>query len=509
MNKYLFSLVLVTLNIINIYAQNSSDVLRFSMARTNSTARFEGAGSSFGAVGADQSSIGINPAGLGLFRKSDLSISLYRKSLEGEYLINPSGPIVISDNKLVALSNLGLVISQKPTRYSNWSNVNYYIGYNNSANFDQNISFNGKSKGSILHRFLENAIDPRYADGRGLHPDELDAFESGLAYETGALFDVSNDSTIYTYTNDLLEFRDSMISKNGEFVTDGFLGNLSFGLAGNYKEKFIFGGSLEIPLGSLEYNKNYNEIDPNNTLRPFKNLNFNDRVNSEISGLKVVLGMIYKPINNLRLGLSWHSPMWLSMIDNYNTSLSYSYYDSKGILDSNTSNSPDGVYNYSVSTPSKWIGSIAYVSKIGFINVDVDYFNPGNARFHFEEPSEQLYEKELNNDIDKQYKSVLQTRIGLEVPFDKFRFRGGFGFLSSPYENESEIFKTYSAGFGYRRKHFFIDLSGRFYSYKEAYIPFRTGNSDFNNDRIPDAVESLVLSTLNLNQYTLTLGFKF
>lgn len=507
MIKLIQSLSFILL-VLHSSAQNSSDILKFSLARTNGTARFEGAGSSFGAVGADQSCIGINPAGLGLFRKSEFSFGLYNVTLTGNYRVENSSREFSVQNNSTGISNLGLVITRSKGSYSKWTTINYYLGYNNASNFEQKLDFEGRSKGSILHRFLENSIDSRYSDGRGVHPDDLDDFESGLAYETGALYDISNDSNKIVYTNDLLEFRDSLIPKKGGYESEGFLGNFSLGVAANYNEKLILGGSLEIPLGYFENTKNYEEYDPQANFRPFRELKFTDYTHSELSGIKLVLGAIFKPVNQFRIGLSWHSPMWLSSNDSYNTTLSYAYNDKDGSYKSFSAASPDGIYQYKIIIPARWIGSIAFVSKYGFINADIDYFNPGHARFKFDELSELEYEEFLNTDIDKQYKSVLQTRIGIEIPLRKFRIRGGFAFLNSAYENDSSINNSISAGLGYRGKSVFIDLSARFNNYQEAYVPFITGNSDFDNNRTPDAVQTLVQSNMNLNQFMLTIGFK-
>ncbi|MGY0037592.1 hypothetical protein [Pedobacter sp. NJ-S-72] len=62
----------------NIYAQNGTyagDALRFSRTDYGSSARFKGLGNAQISLGGDISSIGGNPAGLGMFTRSEFSIT--------------------------------------------------------------------------------------------------------------------------------------------------------------------------------------------------------------------------------------------------------------------------------------------------------------------------------------------------------------------------------------------------------------------------------------------------
>lgn len=52
-----------------VMAQNQYDVVRYMDDDLNRTARFVGMGGAMSALGADISTIGTNPAGIGLFRE--------------------------------------------------------------------------------------------------------------------------------------------------------------------------------------------------------------------------------------------------------------------------------------------------------------------------------------------------------------------------------------------------------------------------------------------------------
>ena len=54
-------------------AQNEVDVLRYSITQPTGSIRTMAMGGAFGALGADIASMGINPAGIGMYRRGDVS----------------------------------------------------------------------------------------------------------------------------------------------------------------------------------------------------------------------------------------------------------------------------------------------------------------------------------------------------------------------------------------------------------------------------------------------------
>jgi hypothetical protein len=56
-------------------SQNVDDALRYSQIFYGGTARFTGMGGAFTAIGGDISSLSQNPAGLGVFRSSELTLT--------------------------------------------------------------------------------------------------------------------------------------------------------------------------------------------------------------------------------------------------------------------------------------------------------------------------------------------------------------------------------------------------------------------------------------------------
>jgi len=73
MKRYLTFIVLFACAITT--AQNINDVLRYSQENLQGTARFQGMGGAFGALGGDLSALNVNPAGSAVFNNSLLTFS--------------------------------------------------------------------------------------------------------------------------------------------------------------------------------------------------------------------------------------------------------------------------------------------------------------------------------------------------------------------------------------------------------------------------------------------------
>ena len=514
-HKLILSLFFILLcNSNQLFAQLTSDALRYTTIRPLSTGRAAGLNGSVGGIGADFNAIGLNPAGLGLFRKSDFTITgFYQVSNVNSILTGDPGNISserISDQ--FSLGGIGLVITSKP-KFSKWSNFNFSMGLHQTAAFNQKFFFEGKSQGTILNRYLELARDNNYDDGRGIHKDDLDGFEAGLAYEVGAIYDIDPDPNKYVYSSDLAGYRTYQLPKS-EFINEsGKAQDFSLSFAGNYSEFVSMGLTLAMPFGSYNLERTYKEKEAKtDEVLPFKELEFNENVSSSYNGIQGRFGIIVKPVNSFRIGLSWHTPTYHWFSDQFTTSLSYTFKDTKG-QESYERFSPDGYFTYRLTTPMKWIGSLAYVHKNGFINLDVDYYDPSRSKFNLtadtDNNAELIYQNQLNQDIKKQFKSVIQFRLGGEIALDKLRIRAGYGLLSSPYANVDDFSHSYSAGLGLRFKRVFLDLGYQLVNTEMGHIPFSTGNSDFNGDGKIDAVTSLATNTVNQNMLLATIGFKF
>src|SRR5512137_1600713 len=75
MKKIVSLSAIIFLTISGLFAQNVDDALRYSQIFYTGTARFMSMGGAFTALGGDMSTLSQNPAGIGVFRSSEISIT--------------------------------------------------------------------------------------------------------------------------------------------------------------------------------------------------------------------------------------------------------------------------------------------------------------------------------------------------------------------------------------------------------------------------------------------------
>ncbi len=503
MRKFLFVLT-IFLFAVQTNAQNGTDALRYSLLPNgNGTARSMGIGGAIGALGADFAAIGVNPAGLANYRTSEFVFSLgYNTTAVKSKLEGDEKNVAIAERSAkFNLNNIGFVGSRRPSR-GNWTTANWAVGVNRLANYGNSFYFDGIGKGSIINRFQEKA---NTALDKG---DGLNSFEEGLAEEANAIY---KSNLVNSYASDFDGSKSVVISKTQQAVINGRANEVVLSYAANYKEKIMIGATIGIPFVSFNENKTYEENDKISTngdkledVPYFKELVFRENLTQSGSGLNAKLGIIFRPTQKLRLGAAVHSPTIYSLTDNFNTEFIYNYVDGSGPV-SSTAKSPDGSFDYVLRTPTKFIGSAAYLfGKKGFISADVDYIDYSTMSFQFD--SDKATAIKVNQAIADNYKATVNLRVGAEYVKDIFRFRVGLSTLGLPskgFENKnyfSNATKIYTLGAGIRENKFYADL---------AYQISQSNTTDKPYLVSEDYSQPLVNKSRNQGQLIATVGFKF
>ena len=478
------------------WSQGLSDALRFSITTPGGTARTIGAGGAFGALGGDFGSISINPAGLGTYRASEFVISPGLQLNEATSIMQGTNEGFKTEEDYLGLENLGIVLSHRPIG-SDWFASNLAIGFNKVANFHNDFYFEGTTIGTITERFVELAD--------GLSVDQLDDFEAYPAYATGAIFDFEEDQL---YETDLSESPDQQVFKRQSIRQRGSTNELSFTWAGNYKNKMNIGFGVGIPFTSFEEIKTYEESDIENEIEFFDDLTFNEYLNTSGTGINVRGGFIFTPSRLLRVGMSFQSPTWYFLTDDYFTDLTYAFTDSNGAQEY-TEESPQGNFRYRFTTP--WIitasaGTIYSVGDInGFFSADLEYRDYTDGSFNLasysNDPDDRAYGRALNEEINSQLASAATLRLGTELAFQNLRLRGGLQIRQSYFEiDDKATDSNISLGIGFRADRFFLDIAYVGDKRSEGYIPYLTSDESRNQ---------FVENDYNTDKYVLTLGYKF
>src|SRR5688572_884577 len=166
---------------ISVKAQNEMDALRYSQSMFGSTARSFSMGGAFGALGADYSSMASNPAGLGVYRRSEFSFSMgfANRNSESDFLNRQYDENRFSSD----LPNLGMVFAFPKKREKGLKQFAFALGYHRTANFNSTSFYSGKNRdNSMLDSFIEDVRQYGGATSDDLYYDF--AYDAHLAYQT-------------------------------------------------------------------------------------------------------------------------------------------------------------------------------------------------------------------------------------------------------------------------------------------------------------------------------------
>jgi len=466
----LFSLLSIVVSF--SYAQTDVDALRYSTPGVQGTARNVALGNTMGTIGADISSISTNPAGIAKFSSTEFTLSpaISINKSSSTYLDNTT-----KDSKVkFQLANIGVVVV---SRYANsstnkkWNGLKFGIAVNRLANFNSNYFFSGyNSKNSLLNNYYEKLNDRDYIT------DSTDAadnypFDASIAYQLG-LISIDSLGNTYTATNNGNMQQEFSIQKSGG------INELAIGFASSYKEKIMVGASIGIPIVNYTERIRLEEKDVRDSAYDLNSFLNETYLKTRGVGFNLKVGIIGMPISNLRLSLAFQTPGILFMKDAYQTHMEADYASQSVIY---TGDSPDGASKYKYVQPWKMTAGAGYIHKYGLVAVEYEMSDASNSKIKIglNDANAKLYENYVNNLIKEKYGIFHTIKAGVEFKYDPIRIRGGIQYRTSPFKNASAptgintASLTFSAGIGYRGKHFFADLAYVQTNSKELYVPYQ------------------------------------
>jgi len=465
-----------------IFAQNETDALRYSRQATVGTARSVGLAGAIGAVGADFSSLSVNPAGIALYRGSELTVSpsLFWDNTTSSFLGNSYEESKYNFN----VGNLGFVSTYNLNREEGWISTSFGIGYNRTANFNRSILMNGINQQSSL---LDNFTD--YANS----PNDLNPFYEQLAYDVYLL---PYDTVTNEYWNDL---QNAGYGQNQRRTLDtkGSTGEYTFSFGANYNHRLYLGATFGIVRLRYEQDIIHSEQDPDNSVEFFDKFIFRENLRTTGTGYTFKLGAIARPLDALRVGFSYHLPVFYNLNDRFTTEME-GQYDPEEDLQPEIAYSPLGDYDFKLKTPSKFVGSVAItLGKIGLISMDYERVDYTKAKLNSRE-----YDFFNENDAIKGiYKAVNHFRVGGEFRLGTAYLRGGYAFSQSPYistePNTKANLNVFSAGLGMRSRFMFVDFGYSLSNIEEVYYMY-----------IPQMINGSKNKSAG-NNMIVTVGYKF
>ncbi len=452
-------------------AQDINEALNLSNTTVQGTARSIGFGGALGSVGGDFSALSVNPAGIGVYRSSELSFtpSFKINSSSSDFL----GVTTNDNNVRLNINNFGVVFTDAPRgkRYERrkWKAASFGLGVNRVADFNHDYTYTGVNNKSSASQAFE--ADANY--------DSLNLFSAGASANIGNAAGLLIRN--YGIYNTIVPFSGGITQLNTVRERGG-INEYTVSLGGNYQEKLLVGITIGIPHFSYTRNSDYSEtVVPGNAANPwnFQSFNYSSKIDIQGTGANVKLGAIYKITDYLRIGAAFHSPTYYSLSDvtDYGISSNVS-----GILyNVSTANDfPQRVFNYTFTTPVKGVLSATLIlKKFGFITADYEYVDYNTMRFRYPDGIDKStglsFAKEasdMNQVIKNTYQGASNFRVGAEVKVaHNFMVRGGFGYYSNPYKDAAQGSERMdiSAGLGYRTGRFFADVAlvSSSYQFKE------------------------------------------
>ncbi len=486
-----------------IQAQSSSETaLLFSRFNPGGSARIQGMGGVQTSLGGDYSSAFSNPAGLGMFNRSEVSITpgFNTAKITSSYLDNN----ITSSKTNLNIPGLGIVFQSEKEGRSGFLSGTFAITLNRVNNFNQTFSYEGvNNKNSIVDYFIQDAtgLPPESFSNNGNYFNT----PTGLAYnnfliEDSTFIDPNASRTEYVSVigtfpdnpndpNDPVDIRE--VFQLEDVISEGAQNQWNFSYGANLSDKVFLGAGIGFSSLRFQTKKTYSESDFNFVLdpnfNPLDNLVLEEELRISGSGINGTFGLIVRPIDMVQFGISYATPTLFKLTDSYRATMStlwndYDYYgDGRKILTDEGEETDEVITEYDLRTPAHLnIGGTFFFQKKGFISADVEIVNYSGAKYTSNMPG--ISFDGDNENIKRLYQSTVNYRVGGEYRFGNYRARAGFSYMPDPFQEEqngiSRQITSLSGGVGYRSEKFFLDFAVVYTEGKNSYRPYRVNSED-------------------------------
>ena len=477
----------------------------------NGTARYVGMGGAMEALGADLSTIGTNPAGLGLFRKGKVDLSFG--------LVSQTGMNKFSSlNKTnMSFDQIGVVFNVNKT-----PNVSFNIGFNyhKSRNFDQLLNaantLNNASQNKLTYQKYRNQVFQTQDDATYSQVDNL--YMKNLLY--------NNTTSAYYY------FPASGYLYNQQ--NKGYIGEYDMNLSANINDRVYLG--LTMGIHDVHY-KGYTEYTENfvHNANNIPGLTLNDSREITGTGFDVKFGAIVRPMaeSPFRLGAYVHTPVWYDLTTSNYTELT------DGTLRPSIGES----YDFRVNTPWKF-GLSAGTTLADRVALGATYeyaaYNAMQTRIKDGGTYDWYYgtyyesshnDRVMNNHTEDALRGQHTLKLGVEAKItDHFSLRAGYNYLSALFKDAAvkdgslnspgtyyasstsyvnwKDTNRFTFGLGWNVWRFNIDLAYQYSQQNGTFYPFMN-YYDGPGTSVEDNIANPTKVNNKQHQLLLTMGYKF
>lgn len=513
-------------------AQSAPDLYMLSQTDQRGTARFMSMGGAFTALGGDLSTLTQNPAGIGVYRRSEIGATL---DISPKKITSQTGSNKIGQSQTKTYcNNFGYIGTAKLNglmRTFSWG-----ASYNRLASFDRKYNVYNASTATSLSDYVASYTnvsesDMLFNNETGYNPyldSDIDwlsilSYSSFMINPTGSnsYRGLSQNGTIGDALSEVREtgYVDEYAIDFGGNIANMVMWGIGFGITDlNFNQTSVYSESMEnayIPTSEGRMVTGNAGFQLNN----YRTING--------TGFNLKLGVIIKPINEFRIGVAVHTPTWYSLSNTAMASTSYSYFNPAATSDRNNPLTGDeetdnAYYNFHMNAPWKFmVGAAAVIGSQAIVSLDYERQAYNDMKTSYQDQwGNYVSDNYVNDDVKAYYKGTNILRMGVEYRLSSnFSLRAGYNYASTSTKQEAlngdvEVFtsgmnpaytmnkstNTVSVGLGYHYKSFYLDGAYVYRNRKSVYQAF----TNFNSYEAPRA--DLSETT---NSIVLSLGFRF
>ncbi len=545
MKKKVFALLLCGLPLM-INAQDAFDVLQMSQTELRGTSRFQSMAGAFGALGGDLSTLTQNPAGIGVYRSSDLGITMSVDCNSVKAGVDKMKETRFNINNVGYVGAIRLNSETVP-------NLNFGFTYNRLQSFNRHYVGGVADIPTSMSNFIADEfvnVNPNgpFTDADLYWTDDFNPYFDGNApWAAVTTFDMPTKT--YGYVG-IINANDGYMqglfgdatTGNAYYEVDerGHADEYNIGFGGNVANKLYFGldfGILDLDYRSFQaYEEDLTNAyvmtdDEDLYQSPISNHNTRadwglyNYLHSEGTGVNFKLGLIWRPTQALRIGAAFHTPTFYDMRDTYYVEASLKAYQDGNQLYSATKGSNDGYdysSNYTISTPWRFMGSVAgVIGTQGIISLDYEYV--ANQTMRIGDDRGNNY-PDVTYNVKDYFKPSHIIRLGAEYRVNpSWSLRAGYSYKTTQvkkgvddydyniitvgtnptYQYDNTV-QNITCGVGYRYKSFYSDVAYVHNIRESVYNAFSPINDEYGYEpNVSADVKN------NNNRISLTLGMRF
>lgn len=507
---------------VGVFGQSTEDIYRFSFKnRASGTARSAAMGGAFTSLGADAASMNINPAGLGMYRSSEVSItpSIFGSRVNSEAFQDGAGSIMTKKgNTSFNLNNVSAIFNVYNSDYRDMRTFTLGVSYYNdrySKYVSQaespatTISMGDYFAAQLYKVNMADISNENDTDAFGVYRNNSPSLWGAMmAYNNGLLEPMETDG-VFHYRMDKRAFTgDDAVLPLQHVKQKTTMDNISFSAGTNIADVLYLGVTLGARMFEYSRESNYQEDAVNGNVGDLDQIRYFQSNKLSGSAFDFKVGATLEPLDGLKIGAAFHCPTIAFIDDEYYGDMDILY---RGEAPYSQSTPYDPI-NYKIKSAPSFLAGISY--RLPFAIVSFDYQRTWYNKMEVRDIGGGSLG--FNEELQSTYKPSDSFMAGVEIqPVKGFFVRGGYAYYGSALQNEDKKYGTttnFSFGLGYKADLFYVDVA--YINSKYKTLPFKYYGGYFANPTQPTqevfvASESTVHQTFSDNTVSLTVGFRF